>query len=412
MQAVTTAFAPNFQVSSSNSAVATTQLVDSSSASAGSHTLIVTQLAQAESLTSKNYVVSNSSTPLNMSETLTLSVGAVNFPVPIATTDSIQAIADNINQGASENNLGITASVISTSPGNFQLMIASTSTGTANQVVVSESGSGSNALALQEIIPAKDAEFSYDGIGFTGQSSNSNIMIQGLNISLLSLAPTPGITINVSPTSQVATTTTALQNLITTYNQIDSVIEQAQAAGQNTDTTLSLVLSVLQNVMKSYTSGSGNMYNSLGSIGISQDDPKNHIIEMNIGGEKTLVSLYGQLTLDTGALSIALSSNFNSIQSLLTDASSGIFTKLSNSLTIDLTSPTSGSIRKLLDNSEQSAESGLEGIMTEISEGKDQLEETKQSLLAKYANLEGMLEKLKMQSLMLTQQIAMMSSSH
>lgn len=412
---LTAAFTPTYQVTSSNAGVAGASVIGTN-VTAGSHTINVTKLAQASSIASQNFAVSSSDTALGVTETLHVGVGSGSFTVNVAATDSIQTIAQNINTGSMANNVGLTASVVSTASGNYQLVISSNQTGVANQLTISETGTGSPALNISTagsggtggagtvLTSAQDAVFTFDGLNFD-QASNTNIMIQGLSINLVGNGTA---SIVVSTTNQITNVTTAMQNLVNAYNQIDSFIEQTQVSNGAPDSTMSLVLSSLQTTMNQ-SLGSGS-YKSLADLGIVSSKTPTSIQITTAKGDTINFVPAGQLTMNTDpakgpTLAAALNANFSAVQTMLT-SQSGICTQLTSLLSQN------GSITKGLASSTSSVSNQISGIDHQISDEQDRVDKLKKDLVVKYAKLDLVLVQLQGQSQYLSQQIAVMNNSN
>lgn len=424
LQDVVTAFSPVYQIASSVPGVATAIPASiSGGLTPATHTINVTQLASSEIVASQNFATSAPTNQLNIAETLTLTVGTSSFNVPIYTTNSLQAIAQNINIGAAANNVGVYASVQSTSTGNYQLVISSTQTGTANSVAISEnitsgsglnvstSGAGGNGTLGTVMTAAADANFTLDNLPTTFvQSSNTNIVIQGMNISLGAIGSTSLV---VSATDPVTNVTSAIQDLFTSYNQIDMLIEQTNAQATSPDPTLSLILSQLQSALK-ITSGSAP-YNSLIGIGIgivppnpiTITDPNENPIQFTPMGQIGFTIVSNISGVITGALAVpgstifanALASNFSQVQNLLS-GTGGILTQLNK-----MVMPSSGSVSIALNNADFSIGQEITDVETEIQDEKDRMAKVKKDLVFKYANLEMMLARMQVTSQYVSAQI-------
>lgn len=414
--AVSSAFAPTFSVSSSNTNVAVMG-TPGSGMTAGSHTLTVTQLAQAGSIASQNFAAGSITSALNISETLNISVGSANFSVPVNTTDSIESIVNNINIGAAANGVGVTASYVTTSTGNYQIVIASNLTGVANAVVVNETnitsgsslnittpGGGGSGGAGTVLTAALDAQFTFDNLAYD-QASNS-VSIQGINFTLAGLGS--NVQIVSTQTNSTSGVTTAIQNMLTAYNQIDTLIETAQAQSDGTpDPSLSFILKQLQAVMNS-TVGSGT-YTSLASIGIGGMTPQPITIQ-DTDGNAFQYTVMGNLQImpapttnpptTVTLFNNAITNNFSQVQTLLSGAN-GILTNISTLLT-----PASGSVSKTINTAVQAFTQDADDVAADIQAENNRIKQLKDDLILKYAKLELSLSKLQTTSQMIAAQIA------
>lgn len=390
-----TAFDPTYQVGYSTSGVVSAQITGS--VSPGSHSLQVTQLATAGSLQSQNVLSTN--TALGYTQTLTIALGPTGTPtqqfnVNISSTDNLKTIVAKINNTAQVNNAGVTASIVSTISGQYQLVVSSNQTGLANNInITTASGSG---LTMTTLKGAKDAEFSFDNLDFV-QASNSNT-IQGMDITLLNQGSTNVI---VTPNSQTSTVTNALQNVVTSYNQVMSLIGQSQAQLATPDPTLSLIQSTLQDEMD---------LSGLNQYGIVPDTTPQTVQVNTASGGVITVYLTGLIQTDPTMLSTALANNFSSMQSALFDSQNGVFTKvLSNGL-----NPGTGLVWKGLNDSISGGiplvNTHLNQVTQQIQDETAQIQQKKADLTAKYAQLQVTLQSMQNISNYMFQQIQMMGN--
>jgi len=116
--------------SSADTTIAT--VTAESGAQAGSHTLQVTQLAQAHRLGSA--ALSSQDDALGVSGQVVINGKAIN----VSATDSLQTIASNINSAK----VGVNASIVSTTTDSYTLVLTSANTGTANTISLSDTAGG------------------------------------------------------------------------------------------------------------------------------------------------------------------------------------------------------------------------------------------------------------------------------
>ena len=260
--------------------------------------------------------------------------------------------------------------------------------------------SGPNNFNVNSVITTGlDASFTFDGQTIDQPSNNISNLISGLNVNLLG---TGIANLFISPTDQSSNVSTAVQNVVNTYNQIITTINQALATTSPGDAALTMVASTLENVMNS--TFSGNSLGTLSNIGITTQNAQSVAITLANGTPGTYYQT-GLLTVDTSVLSTALENNFSNVQSLLTDSTNGIFTKLSNVLD----TANSGSITVALGNSTSSANQQLNNLNDQISTLNQQIAEQQQNLLTQYADFSLMLSKLQQQDALMFQQIAVLN---
>jgi flagellar hook-associated protein 2 len=266
-------------------------------AAAGSHTIVVTSLAQTSSAFSD--VITNASDVLT--GTLSIKIGSGSGPgtsVPIDSGgETLAQLSATINSGS----YGVTASVITSTAGS-RLSLVSNTGGTAGLVTVTsgltDPSTSSTPVGFPVNPPGADAVLTVDGLQTTSASNTVTGAIPGVTFQLLSSPLDTQVQVLV--TNDNNSIETQAQSLVTAYNKIVSDIK-TQEGNDSTGTpeplfgspTLSLLQTQLSQALYA-TVGSGSI-SSLDQIGItSQED--------------------GTLALDTSTLDSALNSNYSSVQ--------------------------------------------------------------------------------------------------
>ncbi len=287
-----------------------------SSAVAGQYSLLVTQLATADTLTSQPV----GATAAVGTGTLQISVGGSSSSINIDSTDNTLAgIAAAINGAA--DNPGVTANVITTTDGS-RLVLTGTATGAANAITVTQSGGdgGLSALAYDPANgvtnltdkPAQDAVFSING--FPASSSNNLVTgaITGVTIDLLqpSADATP-TTLTVTPDSTNAQAAvdkfvTALNATISAVQTLTAYDPSTKTAGAlNGDPTLESFQNQLQKILGTITAGGTTGIQSLADIGISANTDGSYAVDDTKLGNALTSSLAGVANLLGGTNGIA-----------------------------------------------------------------------------------------------------------
>jgi len=309
-------------LSSDSATVTASTLLDVSgtnSVSAGQHTIVVEQLAQAERLSSSVAVKDNTgtaatsdSTALNLSGTFDIE-GAT---ITVGVGDSLQDIAANINQansGAAAT--GVTASVVKVSDSDFRLTLVADDTGAAGYTLSGVDLDAAGTLAnlqlggvgqanqRQTVQAAQDAQISVDGLTLTRSSNTISDVLSGVTFTLKQSDPTVSInmTIGVDETSL----RDSVQAFVDGYNSVQTLInEQFQfdsATGQSGVLSGEALLRNLQNSLSSTllqtVPGLASDRNSLVSIGVEPDQ-------------------YGQLSINENLFAPIIASDPNTIRDL------------------------------------------------------------------------------------------------
>jgi flagellar hook-associated protein 2 len=282
------------QGSSSNTEVLTLSSA-SSSAIAGSHSIVVNSLAQTSSEFSNRIV--NAGDTLSGSLSIQIGSGAVQSITVDSTNNTLSGLAAAINSAS----MGVVASVVKDSSGSRLSLVSSTS-GAAGQITLTSSlqdATTSTALSFQTGQTGADASLNVDGIDVTSASNTVTGAIPGVTFQLLSTSPTSGSAVQVQIANDNSAIESAMNSLVTAYNAVvsDMVAQEGNDANGNPqplfgDPTLALIQSQLSNgLLGGAASGSVNSITQLG---------------LSLGRD-------GKLTLNTNDLDSALNANFNDI---------------------------------------------------------------------------------------------------
>ncbi|MGO9326493.1 MAG: flagellar filament capping protein FliD [Terracidiphilus sp.] len=206
----------------------------SSSATAGTHSVVVNNLAQ----TSSGYLdsITNASDALSGSMTIKLGNGttenvvigtgsAANTIYTGSGKDTLADIASAINSA----NLGLTANVLADSSGSRLSLVSGTS-GAAGQLTVASSLADptAGALAYNVGVIAKDASLTIDGVPLTSASNTVTNLIPGVTFQLL--APSAEESGNTQEQVQVVIANdnsgveSTVNQFVTDYNSLISAI--------------------------------------------------------------------------------------------------------------------------------------------------------------------------------------------
>jgi flagellar hook-associated protein 2 len=196
----------------------------STAAVAGSHSITVTQLAQTSSW-------STSSTPMTATDTFTgsftIAVGSGAPQTINATGDTLSTLVNSINSAS----LGVTASVLTDSSGEY-LSLTSGTSGVAGALTVNGSTSSSSstltygsgtAVTLSQSVAGQDAVMTVDGNTVTSSSNTVTDAIPGVTFQLLDTTGTtasPGTPVQVEITNDTADVTSAMDTFVSAYNVV------------------------------------------------------------------------------------------------------------------------------------------------------------------------------------------------
>jgi len=368
-----------------------------SDAGVGQFNIVITALAQTQSLASSAFTAS---TDVVGTGTLTITLAdASSVQVVIdASNNTVAGVRDAINAA----NGGVNAAIVTDTSG-ARLTFNSAATGTAtavSSVVISGDGDGNDSdnaglsqlsfsvaagppSFLNETQPAGDAVLTVNGLAVT---SNSNILtdvIQGVTLTLKKTTGASAETLTVArDTSNVAT---AVSSFISAFNNFADFIDQNASFNSDTgvaglllgDSTLSSVQAGVGNAFFASFTTTDTTIRSLSDIGVS------------LGSD-------GKLSLDSSKLDAALSANSAATFSLLNQAGSN-FESITKAFT-----DTTGIIETRID--------GLQTRIDDISTERDKLDQRIASFQARlqkqFAALDQLISQLKTQGDFLLGQLA------
>ncbi|MEW6445838.1 MAG: flagellar filament capping protein FliD [Pseudomonadota bacterium] len=200
----------------------------SSTASVGTYSFEVVQLATAQKQASAGF---SSSSATVGSGSLTLDVGGSAFTVALGAGSTLANIRDAINNAS--DNTGVSASIVNADDGSggtvSRLMLTSQETGTANSVNITindddgnnTDASGLSALAFTQQTAAQDAIVRLDGYTITRSSNTISDAVDGMTFTLKSVT-TSAAQVGVETDTDAIETT--LQEFVDGYNAMRQVM--------------------------------------------------------------------------------------------------------------------------------------------------------------------------------------------
>lgn len=388
--------------SSSNTAIASATAT-SNEVGTGSHTVVVSQLAQAQRYMSNNNFAAKSSA-LSINETLTFTNAtnsASHFDVTVLPTDSLEKIRDKINS-ASDNN-GVTASIVSstgTGGATEYRLVLTEKTGLENQINIT--GDTGNYFDFAETVAAKNAMFTFDGLSVEKASNNITDVMDGLTLSLTGIGTT---TISVSEGTQdmQSKMSGAITDMLAAYNQIITFLDANQfvtVKDENSKTSTTLVSSSfgfiksrLQNAMNSVVSGAGDI-KTIRDAGIVISGSKTVTDQYDPDREVTTV---GSLNIDTKtyskyddqtAFSWLIKNDFDTLKDFFTNTDTGLFASINKAIDGKIT-PNDNT--GLIWAAEQAAGKIQTQTGTEITNEKNRLDTVKDDLIVQFSRINGVI---------------------
>ncbi|WP_050568359.1 flagellar filament capping protein FliD [Dickeya chrysanthemi] len=376
-------------VTSTNTAFSATT---DSTAVAGSYSVFVNNLAQAQSQISGAF--SSASTALvaggtsSTSSTITISQPGRSTPLTVTLTDdktSLNDIRDAINNSGGS----VSASIINNGTSNY-LMLTAKDTGTQSAMTISVSGSLSSSLSsssFSEQVAAKDASFTLNGISITSQSNTVTTAVTGVTLNLKSASTAGSTAENLTIASDITNTKKAVQDWVTAYNNVLDVIKSqtdASTGALNGDGTVRAIQQQLQSLMTNVQSGSGSLHIML-DLGIIQDPTNN-----------------GKLRIDDNAkLESTLRLSPTSVTTFFTGdgTTTGFATQAGNYL-----SRTVDSSDGLIKSAKAGIETSQKSLERQITSIQDSIDATMKRYKTQFSNLNTLLSQMTTTSSYLTKQ--------
>lgn len=211
-----------------------------SNAAAGAHTVSVSTLAKAHG------VGSVTKTDPNAALGLTGSFSINGKSITVAASDSLNSIRDLINKTSG---IGVTASVVQVSTGNYRMTITSTTTGAASKIKFRDGTTPTVTSANSAVVTATVTSAAYSGtynvtvsqLATQAQSISSGTTITGSSTLTFALNGTTLGTQNVGATDTVDTLVTAINGnaalntkLVASKDVSGKLLVKAKDTGANT----------------------------------------------------------------------------------------------------------------------------------------------------------------------------------
>lgn len=267
---------------------------------AGNYSLVVNQLAQAQTLVTAGQA--NSTSAIG-SGTISFSFGSISGGTNTSGTysgatftnagvapqtvtinsgnNSLTGIASAINAA----NLGVTASILNDGSNNpARLSLSVTNPGSANSLQISVTGDQALSSLLNqnpqgtqnltETSTAQNAKFSLNGIAITSPTNTSTSTIPGVTLNLLTTNTTAT---TLSVTKSTSATSAAISSFVSAYNTIQSTISTATAYNATTkqggllqgQNSVNAVLNQMQAILNAPVPGAPNAISMLAQVGVS-----------------------------------------------------------------------------------------------------------------------------------------------
>ncbi|AYN26597.1 flagellar filament capping protein FliD [Buttiauxella sp. 3AFRM03] len=399
-----------FTATSTSSSSTAFSATTTGNAVAGKYTINVTQLAQSQTLTTKNTQPDSKTAIATGDSVLTIQQGGDKKPVTIdisAANSSLSGIRDTINNAKA----GVSASIINVGNGQYRLSITSDDTGGDNAMSLSVSGdsalqsfmgyngtSTDAANGMEESVTAQDAELTVNNIKITNSSNTISDALEDITLNLNNV--TTG-TQTLTITKDTSKAETAVKAWVDAYNALQDTFSSLTkytavdtgADAQNSsngallgDSTLRTIQTQLKGLLNNTQSSSS--FKTLAQIGVTSDPST------------------GKLELDGDKLKTALKKDAAGVQEMIVGdgKTSGITTTIGNNLTSWLSS--TGIIKAATDGVSKT----LNSLTAQYNKASERIDSEMARYKAQFTQLDVMMSSLNSTSSYLTQQFDTSSS--
>ena len=391
--------------SSSSSAFSATT---TGSAIAGKYTISVSQLAQAQTLTTTGTQTDSKTAIASADSSITIQQGGGKDPVKIdisAANSSLSGIRDAINKA----DAGVSASIINVGNGQYRLSVTANDTGSDNAMTISVSGDSalqsfmgydaSGNGGMEESVTAQNAKLKVNNVDIENSSNTISDALEDITLTLNDTT-TGNQTLTIA--KDTSKSESAINAWVTAYNALQDTFSSltkytsvdAGTDAQDTsngallgDSTLRTIQTQLKSMLSSSTGSSA--YKTLAQIGITSDPST------------------GKLTVDSTKLESALKNNSADIKDMFVGdgKNTGITTTMGSNLTSWLS--TTGIIQAATDGVSKT----LNNLTTQYNAASDRIDTMMARYKAQFTQLDVLMNSLNSTSSYLTQQFDTSSSS-
>lgn len=374
---------------------------------AGKYTIKITQLAQAQTLTSTSTQKDSKAAIATSDSVLTIQQGGGKKPVTIdisAANSSLTGVRDAINNAKA----GVSASVINVGNGEYRLSITSNDTGKDNGMTLSVSGDSAlqsfmgydgTGGGMKESVTAQNAELTVNNVAIENSSNTISDALEDITLSLNDVT-TGNQTLTITQDNTKAQT--AIKDWVTAYNALQDTFSSltkytavdpgsdAQSTSNGAligDSTLRTIQTQLKSALSNTASASA--FKTLAQIGITSDPST------------------GQLKIDDTKLTAALKKDSADVGQLIVGdgKKTGITTNIGSNLTSWLSS--TGIIQAAKDGVSKT----LNKLTKDYNTASDLIDQKVARYKEQFTQLDVLMSSLNNTSSYLTQQFESTSSS-
>jgi flagellar hook-associated protein 2 len=347
-------------------------------ASSGNHTIVVNSLATTSSAYSSEFASSSTLLPTGSFDVQVGSGTAATITVD-STNNTLSGIASTINN----QNLGVTASVITDANG-ARLALVSNTSGASGNITISNDTVG---LGFTQTAGA-NASLTVDGVPISSGSNMVSGVITGVTLNLLSASPGTNVSLSVAPDNTQITN--AINNFVSAYNTLISDVNSQftvnpatqQAGVLASDSTVGMLQEQLLSMVNTSTTGNNGIVN-LSALGINMQND-------------------GTLQVDTTTLDQNLSTNIAAVQNFFQNSSNTGFAQSLNTTLTQMADPATGLLSVDLTGIAQTQTD----LSSQIADFQSYLNTEQQALTQQYSQVDAVLQQLPLLQSQIAQQLA------
>jgi flagellar hook-associated protein 2 len=347
-------------------------------ASSGNHTIVVNSLATTSSAYSSEFASSSTLLPTGSFDVQVGSGTAATITVD-STNNTLSSIASTINN----QNLGVTASVITDANG-ARLALVSNTSGASGNITISNDTVG---LGFTQTAGA-NASLTVDGVPISSGSNMVSGVITGVTLNLLSASPGTNVSLSVAPDNTQITN--AINNFVSAYNTLISDVNSQftvnpatqQAGVLASDSTVGMLQEQLLSMVNTSTTGNNGIVN-LSALGINMQND-------------------GTLQVDTTTLDQNLSTNIAAVQNFFQNSSNTGFAQSLNTTLTQMADPVTGLLSVDLTGIAQTQTD----LSSQIADFQSYLNTEQQALTQQYSQVDAVLQQLPLLQSQIAQQLA------
>ena len=406
----------------------------SGSASDGTHTVTVNQLATIDRWTFNPVADKSVDLATADGQHIAFTVGATAYDVVLTAADSnLEDIAAAINSVAGEDVAATVVNIGTTAAPSYQLVLTAKESGEANRIsgitqdvaglTIDATGPSPAGVAqsANNITVGMNAIAVIDGLTVTRETNEFNDVITGLSLTLQAADPLTEVSVSVS--ADTGAIKNKIKDFVASYNKLVDYVNTQNSYTKDLgpggvlfgDTILSQVMSRVRDalfnidpgVVQADTAG----YSTLALVGIKTDSG-------------------GKLKIDDAKLTDKLNENLDALADLFVDsdgfdnggalentpafytdttADSGLADKLSRSidrLLDSYTGPGGKVFKGTFDARTQSYNDSISKLLKDIDAKQEQVDKFQDQLIARFANLEQLMSGLQAQGASLNSALA------